>query len=86
MKIIQKKKQTNQKTIGAVVTGVAEAVTIAGVTFAAMALKDKKTREKVKKTLIGAKDQAMDYLETLKTDLNAKEETQIVKKDVVKSK
>ncbi|MDP3987754.1 MAG: hypothetical protein Q8P80_01275 [Candidatus Levybacteria bacterium] len=77
-----KKKQNNNKnTVGSVVVGVAGAVAIAGVAVAAtMALKDKKSREKVKKVLINVKDQAIDYVETLKKEPNAKETTNTVKK------
>lgn len=77
-----KKKQNNKKnTVGSVVAGVAGAVAIAGVAVAAtIALKDKKSREKVKKVLVNVKDQAMDYVETLKKEPNVKETTNKVKK------
>lgn len=81
MKTTHKKKQNNKNTIGSVVTGVAGAAAIAGVTVAAtMALKDKKSREKVKKMLINVKDQAIDYVETLKTEPKAGEGTRMTKK------
>jgi hypothetical protein len=65
----RKKQGNNKNTIGSVVTGMAGAAAIAGVAVAAtMALKDKKTRKKVKKVLIDVKDQATDYVETLKTE------------------
>lgn len=81
MKTTHKKKQNNKNTIGSVVAGVAGAAAIAGVTVAAtMALKDKKSREKVKKMLISVKDQTIDYVETLKTEPNAGEGTSMTKK------
>ncbi|PIP74342.1 MAG: hypothetical protein COX78_03295 [Candidatus Levybacteria bacterium CG_4_10_14_0_2_um_filter_35_8] len=71
----------NKNKVGSVVAGVAGAVAIAGVAVAAtMALKDKKSREKVKKVLVNVKDQAMDYVETLKKEPNVKETTSKVKK------
>ena len=77
----QKKQNNNKNTVGSVVAGVAGAVAIAGVAVAAtMALKDKKSREKVKKVLVNVKDQAKDYVETLKKEPNAKETTSTVKK------
>lgn len=62
-------KKNNKSRLGSVVAGVAGAVAVAGVTVAAtIALKDKKTREKVKKAFTNIKNQAMDYVETLETD------------------
>lgn len=77
----RKKHGNNKNAIGSVVSGVAGAVAIAGVAVAAtMALSDKKTRKKVKKVLIDVKDQATDYVETLKTDSNVGEKTHPIKK------
>lgn len=74
------KKKDDKKTIGSVVAGVAGAVAIAGVAVAAtMALKDGKTREKIKKALSNVKDQAIDYVETLKKESNVKKETNKIK-------
>ena len=68
----RKKKQDNKNRIGSVVAGVAGAAVIAGVAVAAtVALKDEKTRKKVKKVLINVKDQTVDYVDALKTDPNA---------------
>ena len=60
--------------------GVAGAAIVAGVAVAsAFVLKDKKNREKVKKVLTNAKDQAVGYMDDMqkKTD---KKEKKIVKK------
>jgi hypothetical protein len=56
--------------------GVAGAAIVAGVAVAsAFVLKDKKNREKVKKVLTNAKDQAVDYMQDVqkKTDKKEKE-------------
>ncbi|MDP2692845.1 MAG: hypothetical protein Q8O88_04370 [bacterium] len=73
MKTIRHKKQEdNKNAIGSVVAGVAGAVAIAGVAVAAtMALKNEKTRKKVKGVLIDMKNQAIDYFDTLKTEPSA---------------
>ena len=76
-----KKKQDNKNRIGSVVAGVAGAVVIAGVAVATtVALKDEKTRKKVKKVLINVKDQTVDYVDALKTDPNAIKGTHAIKK------
>lgn len=81
------KKQDHNKNIGSVVAGVAGAVAVAGVAVAAtMALRDEKTREKAKKVLINVKDQAIDYVGTLKTESNDGEKTQRSKRLQAKSK
>ncbi len=55
---------TKKKEFNPVVAAVAGVVVGAGVAVAgAVALSDKKNREKVKKTLANAKDQAMGYVE-----------------------
>lgn len=63
----QKKQGDNKNTIDPVVAGIAKAVAIAGVAVA-IALKDKKTREKIKKSFISIKDQAIDYVKTLEIE------------------
>lgn len=78
--IPQKKQNKNKNTIGSVVAGVVGAVAIAGVTAATMALRDEKTRKKVKKVLVNVKDQAIDYVEALKTEPNIEEKTRTIKK------
>lgn len=58
--------KNNKGRLGSIVAGVASAVAVAGVAVAAtIALKDKKTREKVKKSLEGIKDRAINYVESL---------------------
>lgn len=75
------KKQDDKNTIGSVVAGIAGVAAVAGVAIAAtMALKDEKSREKVKNVLINAKDQAREYAEKLKTDLNTRKETHATKR------
>jgi hypothetical protein len=78
----QKKIENNKKVLGSVVAGVAGAAVIAGAAVAAtMALKDEKTREKVKNALIKAKDQAISYVDTFKsTDPSTKKESNPIKK------
>lgn len=61
------KKQDDKNTTGSIVAELAGTAAIAGIKIA-MALRDKKTREKIKKTLVNVKDQAIDYVETLKTN------------------
>lgn len=73
----QKKQNDNKNSpfatiTGAVLTGVAIAAT--------MVLNDEKTREKVKKLLLNVKSQAIDYVNTLKTELNVGEEIRTIKK------
>lgn len=83
----RKKKQDNKNIIGSVVTKVVGAAAIAGVAVAAtMALKDEKTRKKVKKVLINVRDQAIDRVETLKTESNDLEENHTIKKIVAGTK
>ena len=60
----QKKQNNKHLSTGSVIAGIAGAVAVTGVAVAAtIALKDKKTRDKVKNALSGVKDQAMDYME-----------------------
>lgn len=67
MATISQKKQDNSKNaMEHAAIGVAGAAVIAGVAVAAtMALKDKKTKERLTKVLINAKNQAMDYVSEL---------------------
>jgi hypothetical protein len=82
MTIIHRKKQVDSKNaIGSIVAGVAGAVAIAGAAVVTtMALKDEKSRKKTRKMLIDAKDQALDYVETLKIESNDGEEAHAIKK------
>ncbi len=64
MTTISQKKQDGKNTMGYTAAGVAGAVAIAGVAVS-MALKDKKTRKRVTKALINAKNQVMDYVDGL---------------------
>lgn len=86
MATINKKMQNdNKNVIGAVVAGVTGAAAIAGVAVAAtIALKDEKTRGKVKKMLINAKDQVIDYVDTFKTELSAKKNASPIKKNTTR--
>jgi hypothetical protein len=78
--INQKKSVNNKNVMGSVMVGVAGAAVIAGAAVAAtMALKDEKTREKVKKVLIKAKDQAIEYVDKFKSVPNPKKETNPIK-------
>lgn len=62
-------------------------VAIAGVAVAAtIALKDEKTRKKVGKVLTDVKDQAIDYVETLKTESDTDEGEQAIKKSATGTK
>lgn len=65
--IISQKKQTNnQSALNTIVAGIAGVAAIAGVAVAAtIALKDKKSREKVKKALKNIKDQVQNYTDSL---------------------
>lgn len=79
------KKQDNKNTIGSVAVKVAEAVVIAGVAVAAtIALKDEKTRKKVKKALVNVKDQAIGYVEDMQN--KAQDKKGKVEKKLVKGK
>lgn len=75
------KRDNNKNATSTIVTEVAGAVAIAGAAVAAtMALKDKKTRERVKQVMTDVRDQAIDYIETLKTESNTGEAAHTVKK------
>ncbi len=77
----QKKQDDNKNTVSPIITSVAGAVAIAGVAVAAtMALRDEKTRKKVKKVLTNVKDQAIDYVESLKEDSDVGEGIHAIKK------
>lgn len=67
--------------VGTVIAGVAGAVAVAGVAVAAaVALKDEKTRTKLKNAAIDIKDQAADYIEVLSTDPHVEEAKDTIKK------
>lgn len=86
-KIYQKKQDENKNTINSVIAGVAGAAAIAGAAVgAAMALKDEKTREKVRKVLISVKDQAINYVETLKIEPDIQEAVRTIKKTAEETK
>jgi hypothetical protein len=87
MTTVHQKKQDDEHTLGSIVTGIAEAVAIVGVAVTAtMALKDEKTREKVKKTLINVKDQTINYIDTFKTESKTEEGIHTVKKIAIDTK
>lgn len=63
---ISKRKDYNKNTVEYMAAGVTGAAVIAGVAVAAtMALKNEKTRKRVAKVLINAKNQVMDYVDAL---------------------
>jgi hypothetical protein len=71
----------NTNMVGTVAAGMAGAAVIAGAAVAAtIALKDEKTREKIKNVLIDAKDQAIDYADTFRTKSNAKKGSNAIEK------
>ncbi|RJQ38489.1 hypothetical protein C4559_01730 [Candidatus Microgenomates bacterium] len=75
--IHQKKQDDNKNTIGSVGAGIA----IAGVAVATtIALKDEKTRKKVKNVLVNVKDQTIDLVEILKIKPNIGEGFNTIKK------
>ncbi len=89
--INRKKQKDNKKTTNSVVARVAgfasAAVAIASVGVAArMALKDDETREKGKKVLKSVKDQAIDYIDKLKSDPDAEEGAKMIKKVATETK
>ena len=88
MKITHQRQHKNKKNaIGVLAAGVAGAVAIAGVAVAAtIALKDEKTRKKVKEVLIDVKDQALDYAEKLQKDPQVVEGVQKIKKITTETK
>lgn len=81
MKTSNQKKHNNKNIVGSVAAGVAGAVAIAGVAVAAtMVLTDEKTRKKVNKAITDVKDQAMEYVDALKTGEKSVKENGSVKK------
>ena len=77
-----KNKQNNNRSTGSIVAGVAGAVAVIGVAVAtAVALKDKKTTEKVKKAFNSIKNQAIDYIYALEKKSTVKEEFPKAQKD-----
>ena len=64
----------NQNKNKSALAGVAGAAIVAGVAVAsAFVLKDKKNREKVKKVLTNAKDQAVNYMDDMQKKTDKKE-------------
>lgn len=88
MTTVNPNKQVNNKNIiRSVVAGLAGAVAITGVAIAAtVALKDERTRKKVKKTLINIKDQATEHVKTLKIKSNRRKKTLTAKKNATVTK
>lgn len=85
-----KKQKDKKNIINSVVgfAGVATAVVaMAGVAVVAtMELKDKKNRVKVKKMLVNVKDQAIGYVDTLKSESNDLEKNHTAKKITANTK
>jgi hypothetical protein len=78
-------KQTKKRGVGSIFAAVTGAVVGAGVAVTgAIFMKDKKNRDKVKKVLSNAKNQAVDYIE--KIEKEAKKDTATVKKKIVATK
>lgn len=66
-------RKNNKSALGSIVKGMAGAAAVAGVAVAVTrALKNKKTRDNVKKTMSYMKGKAMDYVKTLETDKKVK--------------
>lgn len=80
------KKETKKRGIGSVVVAVTGAIVGSGVAVAgALFMKDKKNRDKVKKVLSNAKDQAVDYIEKIEKEVK-KDKGQIEKKVIAAKK
>lgn len=84
MRSLYQKKQENNNTISSVAEGVANvataAVTITGIVLVATeVLKDKRTRERLKKVLVNVKDQAIGYIDTLNTESDVGKDTNAIK-------
>lgn len=76
-----KKEKDKKGGVNPIMAGVTGAVVGAGVAVAAsQALKDKKNRDRVKKTLTDVKDQTMEYVQNFRTDSEVKEKTKELKK------
>lgn len=74
------KDDMHSKGVSPVAAAVTGAVVGAGVAVAgAVALKDKKNREKVKEVLTTVKEQAMNYIEDIQTTANQKKEEMVTK-------
>ena len=88
MKITHQKQHKNKKnSMGVLAAGVAGAVALAGVAVAAtIALKDDKTRKKVKEAISDIKDQALNYAEKLQKDPQVAEGVEKIKKITADSK
>jgi len=83
MKITHQKQHGDKKnSMGVIAAGVAGGIALAGVAAVAatIALKDDKTRKKVKHVLNDMKDQALDYVDKLNTESDTKEAVETVKK------
>lgn len=76
----KKIKGKRKRRINPIVAGVTGAVVGVGIAVVATQLKEEKTRKKVKKVMISVKDQAIDYVEALKTEPNDREGTHTIKK------
>jgi len=83
MTTIGQKKRDGKNTMGYAAAGVAGAVAIAGVAVS-IALKDKKTRKRVTKALVNAKNQVMDYVAAL--EVHTQETTPTKRKRSLKGK
>lgn len=80
-------KKQDESVISSIVTKVAGAAVVAGVAVAAtVVLQDKKTREKVKKVLVNAKDQAVEHVEMLKAESKDSQASDTVKSIVKDTK
>ncbi len=82
-----KKQIHNTNTVNPVVAGIVGVVV--GASFAvagAVAFKDEENHKKVKEMLVDVKDQAVSYIETLKTEPSVQEGAHELKKIVVDAK
>ena len=87
MKNIQKYERNGKQDISPLVAGVTGVVIGAGVIMGgAVALNNKKNREKVKKTFSDVKNQAMSYMEEMHQKSNKKKESVKVKHTSSKKK
>ncbi len=78
-------KQTKKRSTSSIFTVIAGAVVGAGVAVAgAVFMKDKKNRDKVKKVLSNAKNQAVNYIENI--DKEAKKDKVIIKSKITVKK
>jgi hypothetical protein len=69
MTTIVQNKQNKTNSIGKIIAGIGGGIAIVGVIAGtAVALKDKKSRDKVKKAFLHIKDKVGDYIETMHKD------------------